>query len=266
MRITVLVIACAALLAMSAMVCAGPFGSVSTIKVSGDEFGSDTLLQQMTGGHVSIGYARFSFKSIRPEVAALGTTIVPGGTQTNDAGGIILSAEACRMMDQKSGAMLRIGGWFALPGEAGGGQSGENVGDIHVGYRFNKYVGLEVGQFIGDGQDAFGKNSAYLTYELPPTSESDVAFMFGVGTITKGDSFVATGLPAMRRETDVSAFVNGMYGMQNDTTLNVGVWYMRQRLSMPAFTFTSPSGPVAVGATSGRENVVNWTISVGKKF
>lgn len=264
MRITMLVIACAALLATSAMVCAGPFSAVPTIKVTGDEFGSDTLIQQNTGFHVTAGYARFQFKAFRPEITALGATLVPGGTFSDDAAGFIVSAEASKMLDPRSGGMIRVGGWYSAPNASG--DTDAKLGEIHLGYRFNNFVGVEVGQFFSDAEDVFGKNSVYLTYELPPSPDSDVAFQFGAGTITKSDQFVAPGIPAMERKTDISLFVNGMYGMQNDVTLNVGVWYLRQQFSIPGFTYTAPSGPIAVGASEGNENILNWTLSIGKKF
>ncbi len=266
MRFTVLVIACVALLATSAVLYAGPFSAVPTIEVSGNEFGAESLVQKDLGGHINVGYARFSFKNILPTVTAPGTVLLAGGSQSQDAGGLMLSGEAFKMIDAKSGSMFRLGAWYAAPTEAGGSQWAENVGEVHLGYRFNQYIGVEVGQFIGDGVDAFGKNSAYLTYEIPPTPDTDVAFMFGAGTITKTNTFAMTGVPNVERSTDISAFVNATYGMQNDLTLNVGVWFLRQKLSIPAFSYISSSGPIAIDSTTGHENSVNWCLSIGKKF
>ncbi len=266
MRFTVLVIACVALLATSAVSYAGPFTGVPTIPASDNEFGSDTIVQSGIGAHITVGYARFSLKSVLPTISSLGTTLVAGGTQSQDVGAFIASAEAFKLIDSKEGSMVRVGGWLSTPRKATGSQSNETVGEVHLGYRFNQNIGIEVGQFVSDGQYAFGKNSAYLTYEIPPTPEADVAFQFGIGTITKSDSTVMTGMPNMSRKTDFSAFVNGSYGMQHDTTLNVGVWFLRQQFSMPAFTYISSSGSTPVDATSANENIINWTLSIGKKF
>jgi hypothetical protein len=261
MKTVVMVLACALSLASAGALFAGPFMSVPTVLAEGDEYAPGTEIEQISGVTVAVGMGQFTFRSLLPEIRALGVG-TRGGAWDGDAGCYAIAAEGYKLLDPGKGSLLRFGGWYARPFNLGGGQSSECLAELHLGYRFTESAGVELGQFVADAADVIGKTALHITYDMPQVGESGFALQFGAGWISETDTFVLPGAPNMDRETDFSAYANASYSLPNDYTLTGNLWFLRQRLSMPAFAL----GSTAVPAISSTKNSVNWGLAIGKEF
>lgn len=213
----------------------------------------------------SLGYATFNFRNLADEIRATGV-LNSSSAWHSEAGGVLATGELYKYTRPDSDAMVRFGGWFSAPLEADGPQSGEALGELHLGYRFDESVGLEVGTYLADARDIIGREFFHATYDVPRNPANNIAVQLGAGTAGKTDSFLMAGAPRMETRTYLSVYANASYPMKDDVTVNAGLWFMRQRYYMREFSARTPYGLATVEPKTSIRNVVNWFISVGKEF
>jgi len=242
-----------AMLLSAAVAFAGPLTGVPVIEATADDTAGYSA-EKTTGGHVAVGYSQFQAKSVTPAFT-VGGVLVPATSETADAGGVLVSAEGYKLFDVEKGNLLRFGAWYADA-------DGANFSEAHVGYRWNKNWGVELGQLLGDAQDTFGKTLFHVTYDLSPKEESNFSAQLGLGGMSESKYVFGSGIPDATVKTDFSLFANGSWKLKRNLTASVGAWVLKQTASMPGWTLLGiPVPPISSDSTT-----VQWTVSIGKSF